>query len=349
MKKFLVGLLALSIAIVLINGIAGKGEAGQKWPKEIFLGSFPKGSVAYPTMVAVARLASKYTPAYVVVREYAGCAPLIKACSTGDLDMFMVGQDDLLSAYYGKGPWKGKPQDHNLLIGAVFLGGSAFGVRPGEGIKSIKDLAGKTVMVPGTVPWEAGAAKAILASNGILDKVKIVKFAIPSEIAPAMIDKTIDAFVWPPGAGVLTEIHASVGLDWIVLKPEDIKAARADYPALVSWRAPSFVSRLYKYPPDKVVNGVAFCAAVACRSDLPAFVAKGILDAVYSDNHINEVKSLSPFLGEYTNLENAVQYFWTPFHPGAVKFFKSKGVWTEKFEKRQQELLSKPRSQSKGK
>jgi len=295
-------------------------------------------------MVAVARLASKYTPAHVVVREYAGNAPLIQACSSGNLDMFMVGQDDLLDAYYGKRIWKGKTQDHNLLIGAVFLGGSGFGIRPGEGIKSIKDLVGKTVMVPGAVPWEEGAAKAILARNGILDKVKVVRFVIPSEIAPAMIDKAIDAFVWPPGAGVLTEVHASVGLDWIALEPEDMEAARAEYPAIVPWKAPSFVSRLYKYPSDKVVNGVAFCAAIACRSDLPAFVAEGILNAVYSDNHINEVKSLSPFLGEYTNIENAVQYFWTPFHPGAVKFFKSKGVWTEKFEKRQQELLSKPRS-----
>ena len=347
MKKFLLGLLVLSMAVVTISGFPSKGEAGQKWPREIFLGSFPKGSVAYPTMVAVARLASKYTPAHVVVREYAGNAPLIKACSSGDLDMFMVGQDDLLDAYYGKRLWKGKTQDHNLLIGAVFLGGSGFGIRPGEGIKSIKDLVGKTVMVPGAVPWEEGAAKAILARNGILDKVKVVRFVIPSEIAPAMIDKTIDAFVWPPGAGVLTEVHASVGLDWIVLEPEDMEVARAEYPAIVPWSAPSFVSRLYKYPPDKVVNGVAFCAAIACRSDLPAFVAEGILDAVYSDNHINEVKSLSPFLGEYTNIENAVQYFWTPFHPGAVKFFKSKGVWTEKFEKRQQELLSNPRSQSK--
>jgi TRAP transporter TAXI family solute receptor len=343
MKKPLGVLFVVLMVILMTNGLASKGEAGQKWPKEIFLGSFPKGSVAYPTMVAVARLASKYTPAQVVVREYAGCAPLIKACSAGDLDMFMVGQDDLLSAYYGKDPWAGKPQDQELLIGAVFLGGSGFGVRPGEGIKSIKDLVGKTVMVPGTVPWEAGAAKAILRRNGVLEKVKVVKFAIPSEIAPAMIDKTIDAFVWPPGAGVLTEIHASVGLDWIVLEPEDMEAARADYPALVPWAAPSFVLKVYDYPPDKVVNGVAFCAAVACRSDMPAFVAEGILDAVYSDNHIDEVKSLSPFLGVYTNIENAVQYFWTPFHPGAVKFFKSKEVWTEKFEKRQQELLSKPR------
>jgi hypothetical protein len=68
MKKSLVGLLVLSVAMALITGTARKGETGQKWPKEVFLGSFPKGSVAYPTMVAVARLASKYTPAQVVVR-----------------------------------------------------------------------------------------------------------------------------------------------------------------------------------------------------------------------------------------------------------------------------------------
>lgn len=69
-------------------------------------------------------------------------------------------------------------------------------------------------------------------------------------------------------------------------------------------------------------------------------VAYGILNAVYSENRLNEVRSLSQDLND-SDIKLAVKYSWLPFHAGAVKFYKEKGVWTDEMEAKQKEFLAK--------
>ena len=75
---------------------------------------------------------------------------------------------------------------------------------------------------------------------------------------------------------------------------------------------------------------------------MPDHVAYGIVAAIYDGNHLDEVRALSKDLTD-TSIEMAVKHSWLPFHPGAVKYYKDKGVWTKEMEARQQEVLAKPR------
>jgi TRAP transporter TAXI family solute receptor len=340
MKRSLFFVITLSFMIANIltatDGIAQTAKS-ENWPKHIIVGSFLKGSEQYPTMVAAAQLIGKYTPAKAFVREYAGGTPIWEALMRGDVDTWSIGYDEFHNAYYGKGFWKDKPQDIALLTGAWIIGTTGFGVRPNEGINSLKDLAGKKCLVRSYIHGQNAAIEAAMKRAGVWDKADILKMTSTAEVTSLMIDKKVDCFFWSATAGYTLEIYKSVGLKWIPLTKEEQQAAVEACPGMMPRNHPH--PEMHGYPKDAIIPLVGYCMGIVTRRNMPDNVAYGIMEALYSDKHIDEVRSLSPSM-ETTSLENACKYFWNPFHPGAVKFFKDKKVWTPEMEKRQQELLA---------
>jgi TRAP transporter TAXI family solute receptor len=312
----------------------------EKWPKQIILGSFVKGSEQYPTMMAAAQLITKYTPATAIIREYGGGTPLWEALMRGDIDTWSIGYDEFHNAYYGKGFWKGKPQDIALLTGAWIIGTTGFGVRPNEGIKSLKDLAGKKCLVQSNILGQNKAVEAAMRNAGVWEKATILKLASTAEIAPAMIDKKVDCFFWSIMAGYTLEIKRSVGLELIPLTKEEQQAAVNACPGMIPRNHPR--PEMHGYLPGAIIPTIGYVMGIVARANMPDYNAYGIVKAWYEEKHLDEVRSLSPSL-ETTTIENACKYFWNPFHPGAVKFYKEKGFWTSEMEKRQKELLAAPR------
>jgi len=56
----------------------------------------------------------------------------------------------------------------------------------------------------------------------------------------------------------------------------------------------------------------------------------------------DEYKGSHSVLPEWT-AENGIRIHVTPFHAGAVRYYKEKGLWTAQVEKRNQELIAKRR------
>lgn len=327
------------LLMLLVTPSLGYAAPTEKWPAAILIGSFVKGSGSYPTNVAIARLVSKHAPAKGVVREYAGGTPGFEALMRGEIDTWAIGQNDLHHAYHGSGFWKGKPQDIRLLIGTWYYGPLGFGVRPGEGIRTLKDLAGKTCMVKSFLPYQNDANERILRKAGVWEKIRVVEMASTMEIVPAMREKKVDCFEWAIAAPYALEIKKSVGLDWISLTKEEAGAVDG-MPGLVPWVAPRWVLDMFGYPADKVLRSFAFVQGVAVRAEMPEHVAYGILKAVYSGNNLDEVRSLATDLS-HSSAKLAVKDSWLPFHSGAVKFYKEQGIWTAEMETRQKEYLAK--------
>ncbi len=340
MKRYLLAMTAVLLVFLVNFLIVTSAIAAEKWPSPVMIGSFSKGSASYPVNVAMAQLISKYAPSKAVVREYAGGTPGTEALVRGDIHTWSQGQGDFISAYYGTGFWKDKPQDIRLLIGIWFLGPIGLGIRPKEGIQSVKDLAGKKCMVRSLVPFQNQVAETVMRHAGVWDKATILEMATTSDIAPSMIEKKVDCFIWSIGGAYSLEIKTSVGMDWISFTEEEQRAAVAAVPGVVAWTAPRWILDMYGYPPNKILRSVAYCFAFAVRSDMPDHVAYGILNAVYGDKHLDEVRSLSKDLTD-TTLDLAVRHFWLPLHSGAVRFYKDKGVWTGEMEAKQKEFLAK--------
>ena len=331
----------LMVAVFLsVTSLPGNAAPAEKWPTPVIIGSFEKGSSSYPTNVAMARLVSKYAPAKAVVREYAGGAPGLDALVRGYAHTWAVGQNDFINAYYGTGLWKDKPQNIRLLIGAWYVGPTGFGIRPREGMNSIKDLAGKKCMVKSFIPYQNKLVETIMRQAGVWDKATIIEMAATGDINPAMIEKKVDCFYHSIGGAYTLELKTAVGVDWISLTEEEQRAGLAVTPGQVAYTAPRWILEMYGYPPNKVLRSTAYCQGIAVHADMADHVAFGILDAVYSENRINEVRSVSQDLND-SDIKLAVKYSWLPFHAGAVKFYKEKGVWTDEMEAKQKEFLAK--------
>ena len=336
MKKiFIIGIvLAVNLALALPSG-------AEEWPKQIIYGSYSKGSDSYPPTVGLCHLITKYTPSKAIIREYAGGTPGLSAMVKGDVDLWAMNQYGEYQAYFGTGTWKGKPQNIRL-IACTFLGGQAYGVRPGGGIDKMEDLAGKRVMCLWVSEFTNDTNKAILEYYGLWDKITKVRYVKFSEIVDAMTDKTADAFGQAVGAGYTIQIKESVGIKWLPLSDGAIKHVIKSVKTATKYTFGPELLRMYDMPLSTVFNTWAYQHALACKPNLPEHIVYGILKAIYEKGHIDEVKMLSYHLPEM-NLEYAAgsSGFEVPFHKGAIKYFKEKGVWTAAAEAKQKELLAK--------
>ncbi len=314
--------------------------ASEDWPDTVNVGSFAKGSQTYPTAVATAQLISKYTPSDGIIREYGGTAPMFEALFRGDVDTAYPAASDTISAYYGRGFYQDKPQDIRLLIGAVYLGPNGIGVRADEGLTKVSDLAGKKCMVKWVIPSLNLQVESIMKSAGVWDKATIIDFASIPDIAPAIISKQVDCWFAAVGAAYTLEIKQATGIDYISLSQSEMEAGMAAVPGYVPWTMGPRLLKMYDFPPDRVINSLAYPLALTVRADMPDYMAYEIVKAFFDDNNLDEVRDLQGELEE-TSMELATKYFWVPFHEGAVKYYKENGAWDDEKEKKQQEYLKR--------
>jgi len=114
------------------------------------------------------------------------------AFASGELDIGYVGEAPATVAVANK-------VADVKIIAQVNLEGSAIMVRKGSGIKSLKDLVGKTVAVPGYAQVQDFLLRKALTQVDIHIKSVNVIIIKPPEMIPALSTKQINGFVaWEP-------------------------------------------------------------------------------------------------------------------------------------------------------
>ena len=56
-------------------------------------------------------------------------------------------------------------------------------------------------------------------------------------------------------------------------------------------------------------------------------------------------QEMIPAFGDFRQWtpDRAVRFLGMPFHPGAIKYYRERGLWTPDMEKKQEELLARER------
>lgn len=310
-----------------------------KWPEQILVGSFPKGSAAYPVNAAIAYVIGKHTPARGIVKEYPGGVPGIIGVDRGEVHMYAISQYDAIQAYNGKPPFQ-KKYDIALLFNP-YIGMLAWFVRPGEGMNTFEDLKGKVLSI--RTPFLAYATEVnnrIAAYYGLDKTAKITTNTGAADVRDKMINKTVDASYWDITAGDILAIKQSKGLQLLECSQELLD--KVLIPGTTALNLPPYLLATYDLPLDKKFLTWGYVNSHVVRADMPDHIVYGILEAIYGDKHLGEVMGLSTLMAQFS-LELAARYSWIPFHPAAVQFYKDKGVWSKGYDKRQQELLAEPR------
>ena len=136
------------------------------------------------------------------------------------------------------------------------------------------------------------------------------------------------------GTSAVTEFDAQKGARFLSFDPSPEAVARMQdkYPGTLVQVEPS---------PDNI--GIKEPTYLMCydfylvsRVDLSDELAYQVVKSIWDNNE--ELTSINFPLKDWTTENFLVQDFTIPFHPGAIKFYQEKGVWTPEMEQRQQEL-----------
>lgn len=324
MKKLRI--VTLLIIILFTIGLLVVSGQGLK-PNVIVWGSASLGSRGYVCMEAFSSTLNKLTDLKNSSISTGGGAENLALIDQGEIQIGQGMRLDLYNAYRGI-----ESYDHKIDFVQVFsysVAGMTIGVLPDSGIETIKDLAGKRLAVG---PASGGAVpiiKALLKEYGILDDVNLV-YTGWSEAPDALNAGQVDASgIWISGESIphtgfqkLAMIREFKLLDMDRDKLENIAKGNEGFSVgKVDKKAFDFLTE------DKLCAGSS--SILVADPNLDEEIVYEIVKTLFENEE--DVRSIDPqSLGEFyleRALDNIIADY--PFHPGAVRYFKEVGIWSD--------------------
>jgi len=255
-----------------------------------------------------------------------------------EVDLIMLANDAQGYAYEGKGIYEKQTRGKGFDMRVLMLGvrNATSNVVSGQsGIKNYQDLKGKRVVMDyGTQQALILGARVSLIAGGLTEKDVIALKAsdIPESVRLVMEGKA-DACYGGIGVPVFRELAAAKnGILYLEAGDkhwdEVHKISRAYFPMTVK-QGPLGI------PKDTVL--VARNFSLISRVDLPDNVAYTIVKTLWE--HDTELAPFHPQLSDWVKERFVGEQTTAPYHQGAIKLYKEKGVWSDKMQARQDELL----------
>ena len=281
------------------------------------------GGVYYPYGGGMAAVLSKHLPGVEVTAEVtAASVDNCKLIAAQKAELGFIMADVGYDAYTGTGKFKEKLPLRNLAV--LYSNFMHIVTLEGKGINTVSDLKGKKISTgaPGSGTEVKGLR--VLEAYGINPEKDISRDRLgATESAGALKDRKIDAYFWDgglPTASVL-DLAATPGIKAKLIGHEDgVDRMITKYGPLY------FKGKIPKntYPGIAVDTPVAAVANILiCHEKMDPALAYNILKTLFAFKpelvavH-REAKNLT--------LEDAVDGSPIPFHPGASKFYKEKGL-----------------------
>jgi TRAP transporter TAXI family solute receptor len=311
----LLKIIALSISLLWASAQA----------QNISIATGGTGGVYYPMGGGLAAVLSSKVPGMSATAEVTGgSVDNLKLIGTGNPYVGFSMADAAKDAQTGVDKFKDKPIDVRTLL-ILYPNLMHVATVESTGIKTMSDLKGKRVSTgaPGSAT-EVMAFRLLEAAG--LDPNKDVKRERLSvaESVNAVKDRKIDAFFWVGGlpTAAVTDLANSPGMKIVMVDTSaEVPAMNKKYgnlyfPSVITKQTYSGMAK------DNKVAAVANILVV--NANMPNDEAYKIVKAIF-DNQLELVRSHA----EYRNvkLENQKANA-TPvaYHPGALKYFKEKGI-----------------------
>jgi len=281
------------------------------------------GGVYYPLGGGMANVISKYIPyaeatAEVTAASVDNC--LLVAAQKSDMALIMadVGWD----AYEGKGKFKSKLPIATLAV--LYPNTMHIVTVEGKGIEKVTDLKGKRVSTgsPGSGTEVKGLR--VLEAYGLDPDKDMTRDRLgASESAGALKDGKIDAYFWDGGipTASVTDLGATPGIKLKLISHGDaVPKMREKYgPLYVKGIIPAKT-----YPgQDEDVSVALVWNLLICNKEMKEKVAYDLVKTLF--DHKPELIAVHK-IAVNLKLDSQVDGSPIPFHPGALKYFKEKGI-----------------------
>src|SRR6201985_594552 len=283
------------------------------------------GGVYYPLGGGVANILTKYVPGYAATaRVTGGSVDNLKLIGSKQSEVAMVMVDAALDALKGEDKFKGNPVEVRTLM-VLYPNRMHVVSIEGKGIEKMSDLKGKRVSTgsPGSAT-EVRAFRVIEAAGLDKDKDMRRERLGVAESTNALKDGKIDAYFWVeglPSAGV-TDLAATPGVKMkLIDHAEVLEKMNAKYGGIYS----ADVIPAHTYPGQDKDNQITSVQNIlVANADMPDQVAYDIVKTF-----IEHKADLVAVHGEAASIDLPTQVMKNSpitWHPGAVKYFKEKGV-----------------------
>ncbi|PLS17042.1 hypothetical protein CVD28_13360 [Bacillus sp. M6-12] len=355
-SKKAVGILTLILMMIFVTACGGaksdtetasteKKNSSKSGNKVLSIGTTPVG-VSYNSIGnGLAKVISTNSSLKVSVKPSNGVSAWGPQMNKGEIELGVGSGPDMVWAFKGENGYK-RTENMRLVVRGNYLGVTGAAVRKNSNIKTIADLKGKRVAAdyPGSAIAKM-VLEATLKANG-LSWDDVQKVPIPTTAAgiEALQDNRVDAaFALTPTTPIVQEVHNAVGLKSINfiddVKPEaitDIPQEKVDEITSVVPGVRLAVVKANGYIAEDGV-GIEYPSQLVAAAQLSDESVYELMETLWEN--YKELHPIHLWLKTWVPETMFDPNPTIPYHPGAVKFFKDKGLWNDEVEKIQQELL----------
>lgn len=327
-------LVASFLTSVAEIGHCATGGAQQK--KSFNLLALPAGTSVYTIAVGQGMLLNKKLPDYKFFVQPSSSAHAVPiAVGKKEADLMTLPAPTAYWAYKGV-------EDYSTPIPSIRILQSGhdvfFGLvtRADTGINSIKDLKGKRV----TIDIRASRllsklGELMLQANGIDPKKDItpLKAEFDTQALTYLLEKRTDAIISGLVGSKWVEAEKRTGITVLPVEEDKFPFLRQHLPVVFAVKTPAGMPSIKAGVPVVTIPSV-----FGTNQDLDDETAYIIVKTLLENQ-----KELIPVHRDFQawSPERAVKNLGMPYHPGAVRYYKEKKLWTPEMEQLQKSLLGK--------
>jgi TRAP transporter TAXI family solute receptor len=305
------------MAVLFVIGAVAASQAADN----LVLATGGTAGTYYPFGGAMAKIwNSKIKDMNVTAQTSGASGENVRLINKKEVELALVQSDTLDFAFNAKEAFK-EPLKGMSVIATLYPEIIQVVVAAGGPIKSFADLKGKKVGVGAPGSGTEANFRQLMDVYGMKKEDVNAQYLSFSESAEAFKDKHIDAFIVTagiPNAGIM-DVSAQNEIRILDI-PADVAAKLTQkYPFLAAVKVPA---NTYKGQTADV-STVAVNAVLIAGNQLKPEMVYNLTKALFE----NQAELASAHAkGKELSLKYAVQGVSIPFHPGAVKYYKEKGL-----------------------
>ncbi|MDO5115824.1 MAG: TAXI family TRAP transporter solute-binding subunit [Synergistaceae bacterium] len=276
----------------------------------------------YPIGGAIAAAVTKGGKITCTAEAANGSVPNINLVENKEIEMAMAQNDVVYWAYNGQMMFKDTPKKNIRCVAALYPEHVHIALAKDKGIKKIMDIRGKRVSLGAPGSGAHADSMAIFDVVGIDEKkdFESVTYADMTGMANRFKDGQLDVGFAVGGAPLpsFMEVALTKGLDILDFDKELLSELCEKYPFFVASKIPA---NTYKGVGDVSVPSVV--ALLITNASMPEDTVYNFLTAMF--DNVQDIRNAHS-AAKAISLETATDGFSVPAHPGAIKFYKEKGI-----------------------
>ena len=309
------------ITLFLLVIMLGVGHAAEK---RLVIGTASTGGTWYPLGGGVATLITRYIKGVNVTAIPSGASiENIRAISKSTQDLALTMPDVAFFAYNGLEMFKTERHEEIRGLFSTYPIDIQFYVEEKSPVKTIADIKGKNLRVAVGPPGSGTEvmARLVLKEYGITYDDIREQFISHTEATAAMKDGNIDVGIVTLGtpAPTLMDLNQYKKIRFLDIEPEMADRINKKFPAYYPTTIPAGTYSGM----DKPHHTLAWMGLFIVHKDFSGDLAYEILKALF--DHKAELDAIHVQFKSIL-LENANKGMSVPLHPGAIRFFKERGI-----------------------